>query len=350
MIIPFTQDIFSQSTPSWSSSLSTISEDLLNVVSRIDNNVDKDDIRVEYSGAFEVNSSNFKIRIDGKTYLLKRWSSKLSNQRVENLTGLMSWLGKSGVKVPEPELFMDGSRTVSIKDTNWSYFEFKEGEYFSGAPNQLLPTAEATGHLASKLSALPIQYRPPEGPDYFTDHQSAILKQFISEKKSWQRLLGKPLVDLIAPSIPLVERTWGDLKNKYFDLGDTCAVHFDLHPHNLIMTNGDVESILDFESCLWMPFRIGCSFSMMKQLRQSIAFQNGNRDIKKTVNSYMKSFIAQMEIEQTVFGSFKDLALFEVLRRLVLILELNLVHEDKTWNNVLPIQIRNLYESPILFK
>ena len=125
--------------------------------------------------------------------------------------------------------------------------------------------------------------------------------------------------------------------------------HTDIHPHNLLMKGDKVTSILDFSSFMYGSINSSISYGLFKLARQKLVFEGGiNYNIFNDIDKVIK--LLKKEELLTTNEDFLFFSQMEIIRRLILILDLNLNQENKEWNEILPIQINSLNESEYIFQ
>ena len=282
-------------------------------------------------------------------FLLKRWSRSAKAADLEKTLALMSWLELRQIPVPEPIKFLDGEVLLSLDSGAWSLFSFIEGEYFSGAGDQLEAAAEMSGRLMETLSQLPSNYWPESGAKYFTTSDSDLLNRVKDTSSNWNKLFGAEYASLSTEGWPVLMREWDQL----FDsgLGDAIvqASHFDLHPHNILVSRNTVTALLDFESCKLMQPGYALSFGALKQCRQTVALHQLKESAALVGARYTTRLVDCYPDADHIVSRIGDFAVSEALRRICIILRLNLESGDKTWNHVLPIQLGHIGEARALF-
>jgi hypothetical protein len=123
-----------------------------------------------------------------------------------------------------------------------------------------------------------------------------------------------------------------------------------MHPHNLIVKNGQINAVLDFDSCKRIPLGISLAFNALKQCRQTISNDNDIYEFKKIADTYIEIISNQISCKDFSSYDFLNLSKLEVMRRVCLIFRLNLCDNNSKWNHILPVQIAHLFESDKLFK
>lgn len=345
----FNKDFFSNNVPSWTESLEMglLASFLRNSLA---DSFDFTDVRIEHSEAFGINSSNFRVGLSGQEVLLKRWSIKSDQISVQKIVERMEFISNAGLPVPKPLKFKNGSYIVVWDGYLWSYFPFINGDYYSGSLVELTNAAIATGQLTDMLSSLPFQIYPEHGPQHLTDTDNLLIKRMNTERGSWCRIFGEDNACFLEEKWDELVSDWNRLRSIRLSTGVAAPVHFDLHPHNLIVDNSKVVGILDFESCKAMPIGYALAFSALKQCRQAIVYSGGSEPPELIGRNYVKILSDVIKEVEPCIPYFSDLALAEVFRRLCVIFKLNLEENNNMWNAVLPIQLNHVSESKMLFK
>lgn len=344
MVTSFSPDIFSDPIPKWT----TGSIKSLGSLTRyLPEDFGKKTL-VEYAGGLEINSNNFKLTDNNKSVIIKRWSKASEQKQLERILNTMEWLESAGMKVPRPIKFTDGSLLLNQGGLNWSCFPYFSGNYFSGKDSEINNAALMTARLASTLSNLPAELMPEAGPKHLTDGDNETLIDTDQNRNRWKSFFGTEYSELLKNSWNDIIDTWSRLKNQRINAGPSIAAHFDLHPHNLIFEESKISAILDFEACKVMPVGYAIAFAGLKQCRQAVSISGNSNSANKIGQNYIKDIKSKLQMDTSWTENFSDLALAEIMRRICIILRLNL-HGNKDWNRVLPVQIAHLYEAKILF-
>jgi hypothetical protein len=303
----------------------------------------------EQSDAFGINSNNFRLKTTKGAFVLKRWSDQAIPLDVQNTLAIMAWLASRQLPVPAPVELHQGSFSLSIESGTWSLFPFIEGEYFSGLDDELCAAAEATGRLMKTLPLLPTTCLPSAGPAQMTAADGELLRRVKDISRTWDALLGAEHAELLALSWPVLMAEWEALSASNIVSGPTQAAHFDLHPHNLLVSGGKVTALLDFEACKMMPVGFALGFAALKQCRQAMTLLPPISDPRFLGSLYTDHLLRTCPSARDFASNLGDLAVTEVLRRICIILRLNLENGQKKWNKVLGVQLGHLAEARALF-
>lgn len=303
----------------------------------------------EQSDALGINSNNFRLNTAEGHFVLKRWSHQAINQDVRNTLAIMDWLASRQLPVPAPLKLEQDSFALSTDSGTWSLFPFVEGAYFSGAGDELYAAAEVSGRLMETLTQLPSTCVPNGGPPQLAVADGELLGRVQDISAKWDELFGAEHADLLALSWPLLMAEWENINSTRLVGGRIQAAHFDLHPHNLLVRGCDMVAVLDFEACKVMPVGFALGFAALKQCRQAMTLRSSSSDPRWVGSSYANHLLRAYPSARELVAHLGDLAVAETLRRICIILRLNLESGENKWNKVLDIQIGHLSEARALF-
>jgi hypothetical protein len=215
----------------------------------------------------------------------------------------------------------------------WSLQRFIDAECYTGASGELDSVGELCATMAGNLRGL---YRDGAGdrlllpewpaPDDLIDEVFAH-----DEWRGVARGLGVTCEDYEDLAIA-AERFRAFRSNARCQTG---VFHVDLHPHNLLMREGRVAALLDWDAFQVCDLTVVSGFGFLKLARQSIAAGCS----PENALSSSAGFTAGLE-QQPSRGQLLMAGTGEVLKRFCHILRLNRVAQDRSWNHVLPIQVR----------
>lgn len=120
---------------------------------------------------------------------------------------------------------------------------------------------------------------------------------------------------------------------------DLSVSHFDLHPHNIIFNDLNSISVIDLETVGYFPIKIANSFSIYKAMRKSIANLGlGKLELLRELDSF------ELSCDEIRVNS-----LFEVHRRILIILESCFLDKVEKRNYDLQKQVSSLSEIEFIF-
>ena len=345
----FKPDLFSDSKPKWNTVTNEIADTIRNLIYFSKIEFDISNILVEYSGAFEINSKNILVSSEKKKFLIKRWSNKSELSDINKTLNMMNWLADRELPVPRPIRFANQTFLLAKDSCIYSFFPFIEGDYFSGKGTELENISENTGILSKILVNTPALFMPTVGPDHLSDKDNQIIHVMEQMRDLWCDIFGYEYAKLLDENWEILSEDWSRMRKSTIDSGPVMPVHFDLHPHNLLMNNGRVSAILDFESCRMLPIGYAFAFNALKQCRQAVVVNENNYSASNIGSKYIEIISRIFPLIKPFANNFCDLASIEIMRRLCVIFRLNIENNQKTWNHVLPIQLAHLQEAKSLF-
>lgn len=345
----FQSDLFSQSRPGWVELDPVALSSLNKVLSFLPPSFLPLRVLPEQSDALGINSSNFRLTTSNGMYVLKRWSKQVTSHGVENILAIMTWLESKQMPVPGPAKFKDGKLLLFLNSRMWSLFPYVAGEYFSGSDAQLRFAAGMSGQLTEVLSGLPLTDWPGRGPAHMTEADRALLSEIEGVSNQWDKLFGGEYANLLNECWTNVINEWTRISRSPPHAGPLQVVHFDLHPHNLLVKSSKVVAVLDFEACKVMPVGYAVGFAALKQCRQTMVGSNRSEAPAKLGQHYVEHLTNAYPDARIFSRHLGDLAVCESLRRICVILRLNLEDDNQDWNKILPVQIAHLAEARALF-
>lgn len=346
----FAPDLFSSSRPKWRQ----VSLALEGLVRDMDGLLPADYLSLnqppEQIDGLEINSNNLRLTsASGRKIVLKRYPETANISELHKTLGLMAWLADQGLPVPKPLPFSNGNMSISHGGGEWVLFPFVEGEYFSGSQEELDAAAETVGVLASKLSDAPASLRTTRECHHFTTQDDEAI-EFVQKKRGlWTRTFGLDIAELLNIHWEYVWGEWCRIRINPPDPGPKTLAHLDLHPFNILVKDGKIAALLDFDSCKMMPTGYALAFGALKQCRQAVV-RDGRPEMAGFIGSrYVEVLVAANRQACRLTKNSCDLALAEVFRRIALIFRLNIESADKRWNMVLPVQFAHIAECKVLF-
>ncbi|MDO8455189.1 MAG: phosphotransferase, partial [Sulfurimonas sp.] len=280
----FNTDIFSSNIPKFIKSDFNISKLLGNLIAENYNQISGDIICVEQFQGNEINSNNYKVTTSSGEYLIKKFIDINEYDKLQRILSLSNWLNANDIKLGKTYLSNKDELIVKNKVDNsyWCVFDFINGSFFTGiSDRELVSVGSEIGIFFNKLKDIPIELEPIEKIDYFKNSED-LMRAIEKNKKNWVSYFGSDLSSALTDNWEFLQKTYSQLL-KYKDTllhSKLTPCHIDLHPHNLLIEENELKSILDVDSIKLNHTLIAISFSMYKLLRQSIV----NRNIKDNSN------------------------------------------------------------------
>ena len=307
------------------------------------------------SGAMEINSSNFRLQTAQGAWLLKKLSPRpdeLSIKRVQ--AALNNKLAAAGLPLPG---FLPNARqqnlVVEQDDSAWCLMPFVDGRYFAGEPGELQAAGQVIRDLFLRLREYGADYDalgeilPPGEPEL------ELFEQVGQRDASWSKCLDQDMATQLADCWPGLERDLRQIVDRFPSLAEISgACHIDLHPHNLLLQDGHVVAILDFESLLLAPVDVMVLFGLFKLGRQAMVAQAAGNPapIRDILSSIVDDLRAQGILGAVERGRIPLAIKAEIIRRIMIILRLSVLEDNDRWNHVLPVQLTALTEAEVLFE
>ena len=347
-MILFKPDFFSYSQPEWLKYSHKLTNELNQIISYLIPKKNHSNIIIEYSGALEVNSLNFKISFANKSYVIKKWPSNYNYRDLLAIEKTILHLINDAIPSPKIISFINGDTIIKLNNSFWTCAEFIEGSYFSGKDSELDEMSFYTSKIANSLSRLPNDLTPKNKINYELNHEVELIQKIENSEKEWKSIFKEisPLLSIEWKSIIII---YNKLKNQKICKGPTLVSHYDLHPFNLLFSKNKLVSLLDFDSIINIPIGQSIAYSALKQCRQTICY---SQDLSKSSiigKRYLESLKLNLNIGDISWTSdLTSLAQLETLRRIFTVLKLNLDGNNK-WNKVFPTLISNLHEAKKIF-
>ena len=345
----FKSDIFSKSTPNWIKATSSLVTELEPLISQIVPLTSLSELIIEDSDSMEINSSNFRLSFSNQKYILKKWPLVKSYSSLVNIEKTILFLKDNDIPVPNTIPFQNGQTILEWNNNFWTCSEFIVGDYFSGKKNQLKSASLLTAKTANRLYNLPKEIYPQNKINPKLDKILELVNKTELLRDNWDQLFGNDTSLFLETNWSKIIQTVTGLNQIEIDFGPVFANHYDMHPHNLLFVEKKLISLLDFDSIVEIPVGFSIAYSSLKQCRQTIAYNRDFQAASKIGKAYIDLLRINLEIGDIEWlNNFKALAQIETLRRVGIILQLNL-EGNNIWNKVLPILISHLYEAEELF-
>lgn len=343
---PFEADFFSNNIPSWND----CKEDRLNEIQNLLLEFYPDQgiaIKIKQVGGIELNSNNYYIETLRGKFLLKKWGGKISDVEINEICALTTNL--TSKNIPISKLIPSFSQSLAIKFQNqiWSLFQFDEGLFFSGTTHELTSVAKAVGLLFSNLAEVDLNLLGLEKPEIRSVSDFQLYQDFFSKSNDLLNSFQETERELLIANKDLLQIEVEHIFNSDINLGRFQYSHFDLHPHNILMNEGELSTFLDLDSIRLMHSGYALGFASLKLCRQCVV--NSGNAPKDVAHIWIEALSNSMSNNKQWIPFIADLAIAEVLRRIAIILRLNIDDRNPQWNTFLPIQLNHLKEARLLF-
>lgn len=343
----FAPDIFSRPRPLFEGVMPAIRDDITAILAR-HYGIDPDTVgAAEGLIGLEVNSKNYKVTIDGRDYALKRAGAKAQPEDCRRQLLLTQELRRRGVAVPD---ILDSTAAapfaVAEDQRLWILSAFINGSYFEGTADHYASSIAAIASLQGSLESLP---SANDLPVSIAAHSwagtAAILDEFFARRAEWPDLFPADEYALLHEQCDHIHSCARDAAS-YGLSGEKplTPVHIDLHSHNILMQDNRKPVIVDIDSLQRADKVQSLAFAIFKLTRQHIVkAQPADRAAPA------RQFLAALNVPPADYPLYRMAATAEVLRRVGIILTLNMQQSNREWNTVLPLQLRALHEMPHVF-
>jgi Ser/Thr protein kinase RdoA (MazF antagonist) len=229
---------------------------------------------IEQAHTKEANSLNFCLAFTSGLYLLKIVLRPDILTDLDKQIAICRWLREQGLPLAEPIVTDSGDDIIDLDSElpgKIYVLSFIEGAYFSGAPNEIADTGRTIGKLMATLARLPPELRLDRfRPAYFEDQEIDFFNHLDASKAHWRAELGSDDGDILAAYWETIERDFHEVSQALPILNSLPKqiTHFDLHPHNMLLRDGKVVALLDFDACYQLPAALGIGFSASKLLKR----------------------------------------------------------------------------------
>lgn len=343
----FKPDLFSKSIPNWKKTNINKFEDFEILVKQIFGEIPVKQLNVKTSGSLEINSSNILISYETKKILVKKWKNQSTKKELMDVVNILLFLKEKNVLVAKPIKFKNNSYFLKTTSGIYTINDFIEGTYFSGEMEQLKNVALSIANLNNALLKLPLEKYPNYGPEYDYSKIKKIVDKTFNNRNNWKELFGENNTLLLKKNWNMIDRSLNYIKNINLNSVNKYPIHFDLHPHNILICNNGSIAFLDYDSIKTMNIGPAMSFAALKLCRQSVCISSPSK-AKYISNLFVQELSKNLEGDKSWIDNIYEYAISEVLRRISIIFSLSF-NDQKYWNKVLSIQVNHLIEAKMLF-
>ena len=294
-------------------------------------------------------SKNYLVEISDQIFVLKaRPGVDCVADRLEIEVVLAERLLAMGVPVPSALRSKNGQYAVEAFGSSWVCFRHCAGMYFQGLPGELEIAARGFANLSAVLRSLPpligkfadegllvedladmVRSTPvPPSHDvtmgfFYSLHRDALLR----------------VISRIATARPMIER-------------HIQVMHTDYHPLNILLQDGKLVAILDFEDIKPYPIAAASGFAAYKLIRQTlVSVPAGNRACvaRSLVDQWIIDWSSHLPDLPMTTHALGEGALYRVLGLLHRMFDAWLRKKDNKFNFDFSKQIGSLYEISMIF-
>jgi len=326
----FQKNIFSENTPQFTKLDASSFKGLAAIIDRHYPGLDIKEIAA--TGAFEINSNNWKVVTDNGTYLFKR--SDLS--KLNALTAQAEIAAKLKAKgIPTLEFVPGSEGKIICSDGEHVYCMsvFEEGNYFGSSEAQwkeLLSHLADLFHSCSRIATADTNAIPVR--NFLTAEEDA-LTGLLKSMPQTEHINEEQLAFVTAEYELLAE--------KRDTLPAPGIFHVDIHPHNLIFKGNRLALLTDFEAFQVTIPEISLGFGLYKCMRQLLAICD-ERERSSAIWRMQKEY-EQAFSSHTLYDLLR-LGKADVIKRILYILKELTETGTSRWLFALDIQLASLYE------
>ncbi len=304
----------------------------------------RDAITIYSINEIGINSQNWLVSVKDKKYIIKRIKSITEKQLLKRKIELSEKLRKDGIPFPKIYLFRE-NYWVEIDGENWILMEYIKGNYFNGSPEEMIQICK----LQKELNERCIDYQKNELIIIETIEykRSDMSKSLISLKLQKTRIADQTKIDyeLVSQVVNLMET---NIKYMDAEIPKDQLGYIDMHPHNLLIHNNELNGLLDVDALKLTNRNIATAFNIFKLFRQLMVHEKLNEDtknLKHIINEYLKKS-NYTENEDYFLRS----AAVEIMRRILYITDSIITSGTSEWSPVLEIQLKLIIEINVITK
>jgi len=346
----FLPDLFSETGPRWHEVNNEKVHSLLHVLHTYYFIAKEDVCSIKQSDTIELNSNNFLILTNKNKYVVKRWpiDHGQNNLNWEINANLENWLADQNIHVPT--ILQSESNEKCIVEYMGCYWCVN---YFSGIGSELQEAGLEICKLFSSLERVSPHLQPINVVKSLDENLATMIVDLERSQCDWGAIFGEQYVDIFNDSWSDIKAELKRLLVEQTSLPLTVGIcHIDMHPHNILMLNGKVSAILDYHSLVMAQREPILAFNIFKLARQAmviIGSKRKDKDIDGQVVLIIRKLIEKGVVDEKFYERVSIYAKMEIMRRLLLIMELNIKDKNQEWNHILQVQISALKEVDVIF-
>lgn len=352
----FLPDLFSSPGPRWYEAQGEKTVDVAHVLNTYYSVAGDEVSSIQQSNAIELNSNNYLVHTRDGKLVVKRWPMVGVQDRadLETQALLVNWLAEQSISVPYiHQSKLTNKYVIEYQECYWCVMSYKDGNYFSGAGNELQVAGNQLCGLFSALGGAPDNLQVSKSIQSLGNNATDVVNCLEQERAEWENIFGESHANILNES-------WSDIKSELNKLlagqsklkSQIGLCHIDLHPHNVLMIDGKTATILDYHSLMMAPREIIIAFNLFKLARQAIVEKGGDysdEHVRAQIDFVILKLIENEVLDNLLRDQMSSFAKMEIMRRLLLIIELNINEQNQDWNHILPVQIQALKEADLVF-
>ena len=352
--IIFRSDVFSRSHPQFHPVSEDIHSGIIDMLNTFYSHIDLPSIAVKKLEGLEVNSSNYQLTTYDRVYSLKRINRPVDLELYRQQLSFSQTLLKKDVLFPRILLNRDDDLLSYQKNGFvWVLAEFVDGEYFSGSRESFIPLANGIGKFQCHIANLPDERLPRSLAADSWPSTFKSLSMLFQRRSEWSTLFPSNEYQVLLANCNLLSDLIDRIEHQSHSFSDRLVpTHIDLHPHNILINDHNQPVFVDVESLQVAGEIQSLAFATYKLARQYVVhekLQGEPQKIARDTYQFVEHICDSINLGSEKIHHFPTGATMEVLRRIALIIDLNINAKNYEWNAVLPMHFAALKEIPVLF-
>lgn len=297
-------------------------------------------------GGLGVNSKNYLVGTTNGQFVLKKILKKTSEEQYEIQLAVANQSGLLGFTMPVVRPTAEGRMIArGVEGCLWVLSDFFEGDHFTGEDDQF---SVATDKIVMFHKALDHAPSARDLPVFDLENKNKAAKdtfqEFFELEKKLVKIFPERDVHLLKNHFNIIHKALESSDKFLSNHQASCTpTHIDLHPHNLLVSPEGEVAIIDYDAVFLTDRVQFVAYSALKLLRQ-VAYSSGRQHAMAGLELFLRMH------EFSDVRKVGAAALTEVLRRIALVLDLNIRHRNTEWNTVLAMLLSNLQEAALLFE
>jgi len=281
------------------------------------------DFTVQQLSGHGINSANYKLNFSGMDY--SPLHLKILPRDDGNVIDKLSVFDRcyqAGVKVAQVVKTKCGEYFVMGHDFVAICFHYYTSQSYTGNLNERIVAAQELGKLNVALSKFDIAIPRNELYDFLTKREISLIEQKCKGVDGFE--------ELVSVNLRWISKLSKDIYLKLTAENILWRLeHFDYHPDNVLIENGKVVAIVDFDSICSVPSNLSVAFA-------SDRFSNNAREMAEFIQAYQRTgpALSAKQIKQIPI-----LIKYEALQRINYLLRLYFFANNSAWNDALGQQI-----------
>jgi len=295
-------------------------------------------------------ATKFRIGLGERYYFLKCRLLSEEPEILSNEANKAVFFRQNNVPVPELISARSGNHAVETCDRSWILYHFVDGNHFTGRGRELEKAAEGFGRLSLVARDFGIVSKDEIARSTIDANELSVLLKNSAKRGLADQKMAALLSEhrkFIEVHLEEVVRERKIVEAKY------SFTHADYHPMNLLLKEGNLVCILDFEDLKVYPLLSALGFGAYKLIRQMLV-NNGPEEVKVLspglVNCWIDGWRRSFSHDKVTAHELAVGAKYRVLESIRVILHNYLQRGDSRCNYDLAKQIGSLFEIDKIFE